>query len=224
MGDFVKPPLAAMLNTFDFESVARETMEPQAWGYYSSGGDDEITLRDNHLAFQRIVMRPRVLVNVRDIDMTTTLLGVPASLPLYFTATALAKLAHPDGELAIVRAAKKAGVPYMLPTLSSYTLDEMLEARQPGQEVFSQLYVNPERSRTKEYVAKLEAAGVRALFITVDAPQLGRREKDMRNKFTQQGSDVQGDDDEDGEVDRSQGATRAISSYIDPGLCWDDIP
>merc|ERR1719336_1734530 len=144
-----------MLNTFDFESVARETMEPQAWGYYSSGGDDEITLRDNHLAFQRIVMRPRVLVNVRDIDMTTTFLGVPAALPLYFTATALAKLAHPDGELAIVRAAKKAGVPYMLPTLSSYTLDEMLEARQPGQEVFSQLYVNPERSRTQELFSQL---------------------------------------------------------------------
>jgi len=222
--EFVKPPLAAMLNTFDFESVARETMEPQAWGYYSSGGDDEITLRDNHLAFQRVVMRPRVLVNVRDIDMTTTFLGVPASLPLYFTATALAKLAHPDGELAIVRAAKKAGVPYMLPTLSSYTLDEMLAARLPGQEVFSQLYVNPERSRTQEYVSKLEAAGVRALFITVDAPQLGRREKDMRNKFTQQGSDVQGDDEEEGEVDRSQGATRAISSFIDPALCWDDIP
>ena len=109
VAEFVKPPLAAMLNTFDFESVARETMEPQAWGYYSSGGDDEITLRDNHLAFQRVVMRPRVLVNVRDIDMTTSFLGVPASLPLYFTATALAKLAHPDGELAIVRAAKKIG-------------------------------------------------------------------------------------------------------------------
>merc|ERR1712079_666323 len=59
---------------------------------------------------------------------------------------------------------------------------------------------------------------------TVDAPQLGRREKDMHNKFTQQGSDVQGDDEDEGEVDRSQGATRAISSYIDPGLCWDDIP
>merc|ERR1711897_97355 len=123
--------------------------------------------------------RPKVLVNVRDIDMTTTFLGVPASLPLYFTATALAKLAHPDGELAIVRAAKKAGVPYMLPTLSSYTLDEMLQAKQPGQEVFSQLYVNPERSRTQEYVNKLESAGVRALFVTVDAPQLGRREEDI---------------------------------------------
>jgi len=224
VAEFVKPPLSAMLNTFDFESVARETMEPQAWGYYSSGGDDEITLRDNHLAFQRITMRPRILVNVREIDMTTTLLGVPSALPLYFTATALAKLAHKDGEVGIVRAAKKAGVVYMLPTLSSYTLDEMLQARTPGQELFAQLYVNPERSRTEQYVAKLEEAGVRALFVTVDAPQLGRREKDMRNKFTQQGSDVQGDEEDEGQVDRSQGATRAISSYIDPGLCWDDVP
>ncbi|CAK0884828.1 unnamed protein product [Prorocentrum cordatum] len=222
--EFVKPPLAAMLNTFDFESVARETMEPQAWGYYSSGGDDEITLRDNHMAFQRITMRPRILVNVAEIDLRTSFLGTDSSLPLYFTATALAKLAHQDGEVAIVKAAKKAGVPYMLPTLSSYTLDEMLAARAPDQVCFSQLYVNPERSRTQEYVEKLEANGVRALFITVDAPQLGRREKDMRNKFTQQGSDVQGDDEDEGEVDRSQGATRAISSYIDPGLNWKDMP
>merc|ERR1719378_106569 len=169
-------------------------------------------------------MRPRVLINVRDIDMTTTLLGVKSALPLYFTATALAKLAHQDGETAIVKGAAKAGVVYMLPTLSSYTLDEMLAARAPGQELFSQLYVNPERSRSEEYVAKLEAAGVKALFVTVDAPQLGRREKDMRNKFTQQGSDVQGDDEDEGEGDRSQGATRAISSFIDPGLNWDDIP
>jgi len=71
-------------------------------------------------------------------------------------------------------------------------------------------------------VRKLTANGVKALFVTVDAPQLGRREKDMRNKFTQQGSDVQDKGDDD--VDRSQGATRAISSYIDPGLCWDDVP
>jgi L-lactate dehydrogenase (cytochrome) len=169
-------------------------------------------------------MKPRILVNVREIDMTTNILGVTSTLPLYFTATALAKLAHPNGELAIVKAARKAGVPYMLPTLSSYTLDEMLEARHPGQECFSQLYVNPERSRTQAYVEKLEANGVKALFITVDAPQLGRREKDMRNKFTQQGSDVQETDEDSGGVDRSQGATRAISSFIDPGLNWADIP
>jgi len=152
--------------------------------------------------------------------MTANILGVMSSLPLYFTATALGKLADPEGELAIVKAANKVGVPYMLPTLSSYTLDEMLAARSPGQALFSQLYVNPERSRTEEYVKKLENAGVTALFVTVDAPQLGRREKDMRQKFTQKGSDVQSDD----EVDRSQGAARTISSYIDPSLCWEDVP
>eukprot|EP00928_Gymnodinium_smaydae_P077859 TRINITY_DN6136_c0_g1_i1.p1 TRINITY_DN6136_c0_g1~~TRINITY_DN6136_c0_g1_i1.p1 ORF type:complete len:537 (-),score=117.83 TRINITY_DN6136_c0_g1_i1:255-1787(-) len=222
--EFQKPPLGAMMNTFDFESVAREVMEPQGWGYYSSGGDDEITLRDNHMSYQRITMRPRILVNVRDIDMTTSVLGVKSSLPLYFTATALGKLASPEGELAIVRAAKKAGVAYMLPTLSSYTLEEMLAARSPGQEVFAQLYVNPERSRSEQYVKKLEEAGVKALFVTVDAPQLGRREKDMRSKFTQQGSNEQNEDEDAGEVDRSQGAARAISSYIDPGLCWEDVP
>merc|ERR1711904_215612 len=67
-----------------------------------------------------------------------------------------------------------------------------------------------------------EAAGVKALFVTVDAPQLGRREKDMRLKFTQQGSNEQSSNNDD--VTRDQGATRAISSYIDPALCWDDVP
>jgi len=115
------------------------------------------------------------MVNARDIDMATTLLGVPAALPLYFTANALAKLAHPEGMLVDIRAAKKAGVPYMLPTLSTYTLDVMLEARQLGQVKISQLNVDPERPRTQEHVTKLEAAGVRALYITVVAPQLGSK-------------------------------------------------
>lgn len=220
-----KPPLGAMLNTFDFESVARRVMEPQGWGYYSSGGDDEITLRDNHLAFQRVVMRPRILVNVKNVDTRTHVLGVPSALPLYFTATALGGLAHPDAETAIVRAAGKAGLVYMLPTLSTSTLDEMLAARVPGQVVFSQLYVNPERSRTEDYVRSLREAGVQALFVTVDAPQLGRREKDMRNKFSRDGASEQADEEGDsGSVDRSQGAARAISSFIDASLCWDDLP
>lgn len=213
-----KPPIEAMLNTFDFESVAARTMTEEGWGYYSSGADDEITLRENHTAFQRIWFKPRILVNVKNIDMTTSILGVKSSLPLYFSATALGKLADDDGELAISRAAAASGVIYMLPTLSSYTLDEMLEVRQPGQVQFAQLYVNAKRERTKEYVQKLEAGGVKALFVTVDAPQLGRRQKDMRNKFTKS-ADVQKGED----VNRSEGVARAISEFIDPSLCWDDI-
>lgn len=213
-----KPPLATMLNTFDFESVAAHTMTEEGWGYYSSGADDEITLRENHTAFQRIWLKPRILVNVKEIDMRTSMLGVESSLPLYFTATALGKLAHDDGELAISRAAAKTDVLYMLPTLSSYTLDELLDVRQSGQVQFAQLYVNPRRERTIEYIKRLEAGGVKALFVTVDAPQLGRREKDMRNKFTKSTA-IQKNDN----VNRSEGVARAISEFIDPSLCWDDI-
>ena len=163
-----KPPIDAMLNTFDFENVAAHTMTEEGWGYYSSGADDEITLRENHTAFQRIWLKPRILVNVKNIDMATSILGEKSSLPLYFTATALGKLADDDGELAISRAAAKTGVIYMLPTLSSYSLDEMLAVRQPNQVQFAQLYVNAQRERTKEYVQRLEAGGVKALFVTVD--------------------------------------------------------
>ena len=216
--EWQKPPIETMLNSFDFESVAAHTMTEEGWGYYSSGADDEITLRENHSAFQRIWFKPRVLVNVKNIEMTTSILGVTSSLPLYFSATALGKLADDDGELAISRAAAKSDVVYMLPTLSSYTLDEMLGVCQPGQVQFGQLYVNAKRERTKEYVQRLEAGGVKALFVTVDAPQLGRREKDMRNKFTKT-ADVQKGED----VNRSEGVARAISEFIDPSLCWDDI-
>ncbi len=216
--EWEKPPLDAMFNTFDFESVAANTMTEEGWGYYSSGADDEITLRENHTAFQRIWFRPRILVNVKDIDMTTTILGVKSSFPLYFSATALGKLADDEGELAISRAAATSDVIYMLPTLSSYSLDEMLEVRRPNQVQFAQLYVNAKRERTKEYVQRLEAGGIKALFVTVDAPQLGRREKDMRNKFTKNTAVQKGED-----VKRNEGVARAISEFIDPSLCWDDI-
>jgi L-lactate dehydrogenase (cytochrome) len=215
-----KPELSTMINTFDFEAIASQLLPDEAWQYYSSGADDEICLRENRAVFSRVRLKPRILVNVRNIDMTTTICGIPSSLPLYFTATALGKLAHDDGEVAITRAAHEAGLIYMLPTLSSCTLDEMLQARAPAQPVFSQLYVNPDRSKTRDYVKKLKAQGVRALFVTVDAPQLGRREKDMRNKFVKSTSNVQKGDN----VKRDEGVTRAISSFIDPGLNWDDIP
>ena len=220
---WVKPALGQMLNFFDFEAVAKKTLSKQGWSYYSSGADDEITLRENHAAFQRIWLRPRVLVNVREISTGTHILGQGTDIPVYLTATALGKLAHPEGELAITRAAGSQNVIYMLPTLSSYTLDEMLGARAPGQVQFGQLYVNGDRGKTRAYVEQLERGGCKGLFITVDAPQLGRREKDMRNKFTEQGSNVQKEEDGAGKVGRGQGVARAISEFIDTSLCWDDL-
>lgn len=128
-------------------------MNKQAWDYYSSGADDELTLRENHRAFQRIWFRPRVLVDVKHVDLACTLLGHASSFPVYITATALGKLAHPAGECALTRAAHRAGIVQMCPTLASCTLEEMAAAAAPGQTQFFQLYVNHDRNVTRQVLA-----------------------------------------------------------------------
>lgn len=153
--------------------------------------------------------------------MTTTMLGTPCSIPFYVTATALGKLGHPEGEVVLTKAAHKHNVIQMIPTLASCSFDEIVDAKQGDQVQWLQLYVNKDREITRKIVEHAEARGCKGLFITVDAPQLGRREKDMRSKFSDRGTDVQSGDDS---IDRSQGAARAISSFIDPALSWKDIP
>ncbi|CCA72275.1 probable CYB2-L-lactate dehydrogenase (cytochrome b2) [Serendipita indica DSM 11827] len=219
-----RPPLSEILNLHDFEAIAKEIMPPKAWAYYSSAADDEITNRENHLAYQRIWFRPRVLRDVTHVDWSTKILGHKTSMPIYITATALGKLGHPEGEVLLTRAAAKHGIIQMIPTLASCSFDDIVNAAQPGQVQFMQLYVNKDRDITKRLVQHAEKRGIKGLFITVDAPQLGRREKDMRMKF-EGDADVQVGT----AVDRSQGAARAISSFIDPvpiilkGIqCWED--
>jgi L-lactate dehydrogenase (cytochrome) len=177
-------------------------------------------MRENHSAFHRIWFRPQILVNVETIDFSTTMLGTKCSIPFYITATALGKLGNPEGEVVLTRAAHKHDIIQMIPTLASCSFDEIVDARQGDQVQWLQLYVNKDRGITKRIVQHAERRGCKGLFITVDAPQLGRREKDMRSKFTDPGSNVQSGQD----TDTTQGAARAISTFIDPSLSWDDIP
>ena len=132
------------------------------------------------------------------------------------------KLGNPEGEVVLTRGAKKHNVIQMIPTLASCSFDEIVDAKQGDQAQWLQLYVNKDRAITERIIKHAEQRGCGALFITVDAPQLGRREKDLKIKFSDVGSNVQktGGDN----VDRSQGAARAISSFIDPSLSWKDIP
>ncbi|RPA97812.1 hypothetical protein L873DRAFT_1828844 [Choiromyces venosus 120613-1] len=216
------PGLDQCFNLYDFESVAKRVMKKTAWAYYSSGADDEITLRENHSAYHKIWFRPRILVDVEKVDMSTTMLGSKCEIPFYVTATALGKLGNPEGEVLLTRAAARHGVIQMIPTLASCSFDEIVDAKKGDQVQWLQLYVNKDREVTKKIVQHAEKRGCKGLFITVDAPQLGRREKDMRTKFDDVGSNVQKTDAD--AVDRSQGAARAISSFIDPSLSWKDIP
>ena len=172
-----KPPLAQCFNLHDFESVAKQVMKKIAWGYYSSGADDEITLRENHSAYHKIWFRPRVLVDVEEVDSSTRMLGSKCDIPFYVTATALGKLGDPEGEVVLTRAASRHGVIQMIPTLSSCSFDEIVDAKKGDQVQWLQLYVNKDREITKRIVQHAEKRGCKGLFITVDAPQLGRREK-----------------------------------------------
>ncbi|KAG6920221.1 hypothetical protein DXG01_004990 [Tephrocybe rancida] len=210
-----RPPLDEILNLHDFEAVAKKVLTEKAWAYYSSASDDEITIRENRAAFQRIWFRPRVLRDVTSVDWSTTILGQKSSMPVYISATALGKLGHPDGELNLTRAAGKHGVIQMVPTLASCSFDEILDAALPGQPLFVQLYVNRDRQITKKYVQHAEKRGVKGLFITVDAPQLGRREKDMRMKFV---GDDAGAKVQEGQSDikKNEGVARAISGISTP--------
>ena len=178
-------------------------------------------MRENHSAYHKIWFRPRILQDVKNIDFSTTMLGTKVDIPFYVTATALGKLGHPEGETVLTKGAKRHNVIQMIPTLASCSFDEIVDAREGDQTQWMQLYVNANRDITKNIVQHAEKRGVKGLFITVDAPQLGRREKDMRSKFSDTGSNVQNSGGD--AVDRSQGAARAISSFIDPALQWSDI-
>lgn len=179
-------------------------------------------MRENHSAFHKIWFRPRILHDVEKIDLSTTMLGTKVDIPFYVTATALGKLGNPEGEVILTRGARKHNVIQMIPTLASCSFDEIVDAARDGQVQWLQLYVNKDRAITERIIKHAEKRGCKGLFITVDAPQLGRREKDMRSKFSDVGSNVQETGGEN--TDRSQGAARAISSFIDPSLNWNDIP
>lgn len=106
------PPVGAMLNLDDFERVAKTILSDQAWAYYSSAGDDEVTCRENRQAFGRVFFKPRILRPVGQVDMTTSLVQgtVDAALPVYVSPAAMAKLGHADGELNLTRAAGLGGI------------------------------------------------------------------------------------------------------------------
>ncbi|EMD33162.1 hypothetical protein CERSUDRAFT_118224 [Gelatoporia subvermispora B] len=217
------PPLSEILNLHDFEAIARLVMHERTWAYYSSAADDEISTRENHAAYHRVWFRPRVLRDVSTVDWSTTILGQPSSMPVYISATALGKLAHPDGELNLTRAAGNHGVIQMVPTMASFTFDEIVDAAKPGQAQFLQLYVNRDRNITKKLVQHAEKRGVKGLFVTVDTPQLGRRERDMRMRFANQ-EPTEAPQNTPQDRERVQKAANVVNSFIDPALNWNDIP
>ena len=175
------PPLGSLLNLHDFEGVAQQYLPANAWAYYSSGADDEISKRQNARAYQKVSLRPRILRNIPIVDARTSILGYPSSLPVYISPVGIAKLAHPDGECALAAAAGKEGLVQVLANSSSMPIERVVQSCvSPDQPIFQQLYVNRDINKSVDLVRRAEAAGARAIWITVDSPVVGKREMDER--------------------------------------------
>jgi 4-hydroxymandelate oxidase len=173
--------LADIMNLAELEVLAHARLAKMAWDYYASGADDEICLRRNCAAFADIPLHYRVLVDVARRELATTVLGQSIAMPIAIAPTAFHRLAHNDGELASVRAAGDAGTVFVLSTLSNTAVEDVVAAASGP--VWFQLYVYRDRKVTEDLVRRVEAAGCSALVLTVDAPLLGRRERDVRNRF-----------------------------------------
>ncbi len=177
------PRALGVLRLADLAPLARERLAPAAWDYLASGAWDEVSLAESEAAWRAIRLVPRVLVDVAGVDTSTTLLGVPAAVPWAIAPMAAQGLADPEAEVAVARAAAAAGVPLVLSTLSSASLEDVAAAAPDGARFF-QLYVQPDWGVTRSLVERAAAAGYRGLVVTVDLPVVGYREADLRNGFT----------------------------------------
>ncbi len=203
----------------DFEAPARERLHPAAWAYYAGGGWDQVTIRENLDAWRRYRFRPRVLVDVSGIDLATTLLGAPVSMPIGMAPAALHGLAHPDGELATARAATAAGVANVVSTVASRSIEDVAAASGDGLRWF-QLYAQRDRSMSRDFVQRAEAAGYRAIVLTADLPVLGYRDDIMRMGFDP-GSRAYGN--LAGRAALANGGLDDLLDMRSVGLTWDSL-
>ncbi|HEY8089676.1 MAG TPA: alpha-hydroxy acid oxidase [Polyangiaceae bacterium] len=214
------------LNLRELQDLARERLTPLAYDYYASGAHDERTLRENVSAWERIAIHYRVLVDVSKRDASTTVLGTRVSMPVLVAPTAFHGLACGDAELATARAAGRSGTVMILSSLSNTRVEEVCSAASGP--VWFQLYVYKDRGATAALVGRAEAAGARALVLTVDAPLLGRRERDVRNRFhLPEGLRVENMSAAGhGDVEM-QGSDSGLAAYVaaklDPSLSWKDV-
>jgi L-lactate dehydrogenase (cytochrome) len=180
--DPVARRLRRAVSVHDLRRQARRRLPRGVFDYIDGGAEDERTMAANTAAFARATFRPRVLRDVGHIDLTTTLLGRPLSSPLVLAPTGFTRIADPDGELAVARAADRAGLPYTLSTLATRSIEEV-RAVSSGR-LWFQVYVWRDRGLVRDMVERAAAAGYEALVLTVDNPVFGHRERDLRRGFS----------------------------------------
>lgn len=174
--------LARCHTVADLRATARRRLPRAVFDYVDGAAEDEVTLRRNRSAFDELELVPSVLCDVGEVELGTEVLGARTALPLVLGPTGFTRMVHPEGELAVARAAAARGIPYTAATLGTTSLEEIAAAGSPPQ--WFQLYVWRDRGLCTELISRAREAGYRALVLTVDTPVPGARERDLRSGLT----------------------------------------
>lgn len=221
-----QPPGVEPVNLHEFEEAARTLLPRQAYDYYAGGANDGITLRANREAYEKIVLHYPVLRDVARRDARTTVLGEELSFPVMVAPTAFHRMACDAGECATARAAGRAGTVMVMSTLSNTAIKEVAAAATGP--LWFQLYIYKDRAATLDLVRRAEAAGFRALVLTVDAQVWGRREADVRNGFSLPGGLTVANLAEHAKANFPAGVSGSglaayVGQMLDPSITWDDL-
>ena len=209
-----------LLNVYDYERAAAETMPSAYHEYYAGGVADNLTLQENRAVFDRLKLLPRIFRDVRNISLETAIMGVKRPSPLLIAPAAMHKLGHPDGELATARAAHHFGLTQILSTLASVAVEEVTAVGHP---VWFQLYIFRDRAWSKEIVQRAAAAGCKALVITVDVPVQGLRENLKRINFSIPVEMPIPNLSRPNKPRDNSTLLKLVEENFDPSLTWEDI-
>src|SRR6185437_872150 len=158
-------------DVMQFETLARKRLSQMAYDYIRSGGAGEITMRENRLAFERLALSPRVLVDVSEIDTRVSLFGVELESPILLAPIAYQRLFHREGELATARAANATGAVFVISSFTTTAMNEIAE--QPQQPIWFQLYAHRDRGFTRNMLERAVTQGCNAISLTLDTPVPG---------------------------------------------------
>jgi L-lactate dehydrogenase (cytochrome) len=174
--------LARCYSIDDLRRVARRRLPAAALAYLEGGGEDEYTLRRNRDGFDEVELVPRVLCDVARIDTTTELFGATLPAPIVLAPVGAPRLFHHEGELAVARAAGRAGLPYAISTVSTFSIEQV--AAEASGPLWFQLYLWSDRDAARELISRARAAGYTTLLVTVDTAVRSKRERELRAGVT----------------------------------------
>ena len=193
-------------NVEDLRKLAKRRLPIGVFDYIDGGAEDEITLRKNVEAYRKVSFKPRVLRDMANIDTSTSLFGRKLAFPLVLAPTGFTRIANSEGELAVVKAATRAGIPFTLSTMATRSIEECASVAESDTRLWFQIYTWRDRSVVKNLVERADAAGFEAVCLTVDTAVLGRRERDVRRGFT---------------LPPEVGLGTIIDGVKNPGWTWD---